>query len=497
MKKRHIILTLLLPLLMACRDDLASQDTGGSGASAFREEVYVSLSVSAGSSAASRTVGSPQPGEYGDEKEEGTEEENAVYDLNVFFFKGKNATAADNVRPGINSAEAEDIEVVTFYTDRLVKVDDRYVASAQEVQGLELNQTYDVLVLANYGQEYTHTSDKLNLAALRDLTAENALTEDGKTSGNTHRFLMASAQAGDYLTLDGKNDQLHPAEVHVDLERLAARVDYRVEKEYDVVGHTDDKVRLTHAVLANDYTAPEYIFKRVTESTTSTNNISYLGDEKVDASTGKASNYVLDPKTLYIDGDQAKNANDFRNYFPSFNPTKYSDWTVLTAATSEEEGTDKAYHLLAYTHENVATVTTGATTPPSTATCVVFKAIYTPAGIEEGRTFYWYNDKGYASIKDIQQDKSLGLVDADITEDNLTDFGILKYENGVCYYTYYIRHADDGAPAAESPMEHAIVRNNLYRLKVNSVSGPGGAGELVVIVTIAPWEDDINVYPEF
>lgn len=495
MKKRHIILTLLLPLLTACQDDLASQATDGGGASAFREEVYVSLSVSAGGGAASRAVGSPQPGEKGDGEQAGTEEENAVYDLNVFFFKGKDTTAADDARPGINSTEAGNIEVVTFYTDHLVKVDNRYVASAQEVAGLELNQTYDVLVLANYGQKYTHTSGELNLAALRDLTAENALTEDGKTSGNTRRFLMASAQAGDCLTLDGKNDQLHPAEVHVDLERLAARVDYRVEEEYDVVGHEGDKVKLTHAVLANDYIASEYLFKRVTESTTSTDNIIYLGNEEVD-NAGKASNYVLDPKTLYT-GEQAKNADDFRNYFHSFNLAEHDNWTALTAATSEEEGTDEVYHFLSYTHENVATVDVGATTPPSTATCVVFKATYTPAGIEEGRTFYWYNDKGYASIKDIQQDKSLGLVDADITEDNLTDFGILKYENGVCYYTYYIRHADDGAPAAESPMEHAIVRNNLYRLKVNSVSGPGGAGELVVIVTIAPWKEDINVYPEF
>lgn len=495
MKKRHIILTLLLPLLTACQDDLTSQATDGGGTSAFREEVYVSLSVSAGGGAASRAVGSPLPGEKGDGEQAGTEEENAVYDLNVFFFKSKDAAAADGARPGINSTEAGNIEVVTFYTDHLVKVDDRYVASAQEVAGLELNQTYDVLVLANYGRAYTHTSGELNLAALRDLTAENALTEDEKTSGNTRRFLMASAQAGDCLTLDGKNDQLHPAEVHVDLERLAARVDYRVETEYEVTGHKGDKVKLTYAVLANDYTASEYLFKRVTESTASTNNIIYLGNEEVD-NVGKASNYVLDPKTLDT-GEQAKNADDFENYFPLFKPAEYNDWTALTAATSEEEGTDKAYHLLAYTHENVATVTTGATTPPSTATCVVFKATYTPAGMTEGNTFYWYNNKGYASIDAIKQDESLGLGDADITEKNLADFGILKYEDGVCYYTYYIRHADDGDPATESPMEHAIVRNNLYRLKVNSVSGPGGDGELVVIVTVAPWKEDINVYPEF
>lgn len=494
MKKRHIILTLLLPLLTACQDDLAPQATDGGGASASREEVYVSLSVSAGGGAASRAVGSPKPGEEGDGQQTGTEEENAVYDLNVFFFKGNDA-AAGGTRPGINSTGADGIEVVTFYTDRLIKVDDRYVASAQDVEGLELNQTYDVLVLANYGRQFTISSGTPNLATLRDLTATNAI-RNGEANGDTRRFLMASAQAGDCLTLDGNNSQLHPAEVQVDLERLAARVDYRVEAEYGVTGHEGDKVKLTAAVLANDYTASEYLFKRVTESTTTTSSITYLGDETADGTTGKASNYVLDPKTI---GSQAKTANDFTNYLPDFQPATQDDWTSLTAAASgeEETGEEETYHLFAYTHENVATVAADATTPPSTATAVVFKAVYTPKDMEEGSTFYWCNNKGYASISAIKEDASLGLGDADIQDSNLDDFGIRKYEKGVCYYTYYIRHADDGTAGGESPMEHAIVRNNLYRIKVNSVSGPGGDGELVVIVTVAPWEKDINVYPEF
>lgn len=490
MKKRHIILTLLLPFLTACQDDLAPQATDGGGASAFRKEVYVSLSVSAGGGAHSRAIGSPKPGEEGDGQQTGTEEENAVHDLNVFFFKGNDATAGAT-RPGINSTDADRIEVVMFYTDNLIKDGDNYVASTQEVKGLELNQTYDVLVLANYGQAFAmDTGSTFTLAALRDRTANDAiLNENGETG---RRFLMASAQAGDHLTLDGKNDQLHPAEVHVNLERLAARVDYQVEMEYEVEGHTGDKVKLTEAVLANDYTAPEYLFKRVTESTTNTSDITYLGNETVEDATGKASNYVLDPKTLSTD---SKTAADFMNYFFYFNPANYDGWTKLTSASEEE--TEETYHLLAYTHENVATVKEGDTTPPATATAVVFKAIYTPNGLTKGETFYWYNDKGYASIEAIKNDKELGLGSADITDANLADYGIRKYEEGVCYYTYYIRHADDGDTVTESPMEHAIVRNNLYRLAVKSVSGPGGNGELVVIVTIAPWKEDINVYPEF
>uniref|UniRef100_UPI00242CDDE9 Mfa1 fimbrilin C-terminal domain-containing protein n=1 Tax=Butyricimonas paravirosa TaxID=1472417 RepID=UPI00242CDDE9 len=87
---------------------------------------------------------------------------------------------------------------------------------------------------------------------------------------------------------------------------------------------------------------------------------------------------------------------------------------------------------------------------------------------------------------------------ADLSDEaRLTDYGIHRYTNGICYYTCYIRHADDGDTNTNSPMEYATVRNNVYRLNVQSVSGPGGSGDIIVTVTPAQWKEEINVYPDF
>lgn len=53
---------------------------------------------------------------------------------------------------------------------------------------------------------------------------------------------------------------------------------------------------------------------------------------------------------------------------------------------------------------------------------------------------------------------------------------VLPYDNGVCYYPYWIRHASNGIPTKMSVMEFAIVRNNIYDMTVTGISGLGLSG---------------------
>ena len=81
-----------------------------------------------------------------------------------------------------------------------------------------------------------------------------------------------------------------------------------------------------------------------------------------------------------------------------------------------------------------------------------------------------------------------------IDESNYEDYGIVFYYEGICYYTYWIRHADDGDPAKISPMEYAIVRNNIYQLNVRSINGigsvtPTGDTQVLVSVYVEDWTD--------
>ena len=76
--------------------------------------------------------------------------------------------------------------------------------------------------------------------------------------------------------------------------------------------------------------------------------------------------------------------------------------------------------------------------------------------------------------------------------------------NGRGYYTYWIRH-NYGGEQEESglPMENAIVRNNIYKLTVNSISEIGndvpGDKTLDILVAVAKWnlldEENIDLEP--
>lgn len=536
---RHIlpVIGLLLTILAACSDDRLTEGSGNDNSGSIRQEVYVSLTVAADGTGRSRTVGSPQPGENGDGPEDGTGNENVIADLNVFFFDA--GTDNNGSRPSINAATdvAENTPVITFYTDQLLTVtlngQTGYTTGSREITdiGVEMGKTYDVLVLANYGTNYgeeyadAHDGEQLTLAVLRDAVIEGEPYTEGANDSHVFesstsriirdtddgkRFVMASAGADVPALTVVPNTDITPVTASVTLERLAARVDYHVLPEYSVKVTEDptaqtptvreDLVKITDAVLCNDYTAAEYLFKRVTERTTditdwSAEPVTYLGIERYGQQTGHVLNYVVDPKTASND----KVETDFLRYYLHHNAPYEEGWVSLTAAETDEDVNNPVYHCLGYTRENVAQVADG--NRPGTALCVVFKAEYTPAKIDgadntELKTFYWYHYKAYSTLEKLREENP-NTVPNNLTDINLTDYGIHKYDNGTCYYTYYIRHADDGDINTDSPMEHATVRNNIYRLNVQSVSGPGGSGDIIVTVTPAPWRNDINVYPEF
>ena len=46
-------------------------------------------------------------------------------------------------------------------------------------------------------------------------------------------------------------------------------------------------------------------------------------------------------------------------------------------------------------------------------------------------------------------------------------------ENGKCNFTYYIRHSEKNKATEDGIMKYGIVRNNIYRVTINSFSGIG------------------------
>ena len=87
---------------------------------------------------------------------------------------------------------------------------------------------------------------------------------------------------------------------------------------------------------------------------------------------------------------------------------------------------------------------------------------------------YDSSDTDYAADKTFVADDAIDTYLT--TNQTAVDAVVLPYENGVCYYPYWIRHASNGIPTEMSVMEFAIVRNNIYDMTVTGISGLGLSG---------------------
>lgn len=490
------ILFPFLPLalcLYACTDEaspssLTGDEDEGSG-------VFVSVVVNTGGDASTRV---PTGGENGDGLQAGEGDENKVHDLNVFFFQGDN---------GINSADNPAIDCQLYFSGSELWSNDGtlYYSAAKEVtdNGLRIGETYRVLVIANAGSRLTGAN---TLDALRDYRIAQPVSADYT------RFLMASESDAEPVEIVPSTSN-KPVTVSVGVERMAARVDCCWNDSYEVTGEEllseggsssfgADKVEILGASLVNRYRGETWAFKRVTNSLDNLNDITYLGAETVDHS-GVASNYVLDPLTVSV-----KSNSDYNYYY-----TEYVNWNVdtdfnpFTTQVTSENGVD-TYIRWAYTRENInqADVLSDTNGRELYATGIMFQARYTPAGFTKDETFYVYPNNNKRTIYTADElRKEHDDVFGDLPEANWGDVdGCEVYDQGRCYYIYWIRHADDNKAAAISPMEYAIVRNNIYQLKINSISGLGTPEpdsnveevEFDIHVRVKPWaEVEVEVPP--
>ena len=205
----YSIVVLLLALSAAgCRKDLSlpaaleESETGG---------IYINIAVSAGTAP---VVKSPAPGEDGDGPESGTGAENTVNDLNVYFFEGENAPEGGE-RPGLNSVNG-DIPVRHLYVGKQrltlqqqaagTEYDAVYMATEEVSDLLEVGMTYDVVVIANAGEEISISK----LSDLRDkVFGKDALLKyqyGDPSQGIVESIMMASAEPA-WFTLDAAGQE--------------------------------------------------------------------------------------------------------------------------------------------------------------------------------------------------------------------------------------------------------------------------------------------------
>ena len=388
---------LMASLAAGCaQEDIDTAPSGGGGMSASS---YVSLSFASQQSTPTRS--NPTGGETGDGQEKGQDYENDITSAVAFFYQ----TSEGN---GVNSGGNTTIEAVVEF-NTINKIDetqsgvDRIYATGAKQIDLE-NGKYNVLVVANPGNDKWWTGKTLTLADVRDHIQTAAWTASESGYSN---FVMTSA-ADATLTLNS-NPESNPATAEVDVERMAARLDYKTTGTYtcDDPAYPDATVEITGAALVNNLTAGSYLLKRVADDVNGT-NLSYLGDETADANY-VATNYVLDPWTVgktsannsFTIGGETKTAKDlYGEWFGNISQDPNHWAAYVQPGTEMTVGTEK-WQRIGYTLENT---TAAEEAGKRYSTGVVFKAKFHPQGVanyQDGETFFAYGTKIYASMEDM------------------------------------------------------------------------------------------------
>ena len=532
---------LMASLAAGCaQEDIDTAPSGGGGMSASS---YVSLSFASQQSTPTRS--NPNGGETGDGLETGQDNENAITSAVAFFYQGDKGVNSD----GNTSINAAVSFTVGNYTTPGNGIDRTYTTSPQQVD--LKNGTYNVIVVANPGADWW-TGKSLTLDDVRNHIQTTAWTASGSDYSD---FVMTSA-ADATLTLNS-NPESDPAKATVNVERMAARLDYKAEASYPCTdpAYSGATVEITGAALVNNLTAGSYIIKRVADDVNGT-NLSYLGNETADEN-GAATNYVLDPWTA------SKNGNLYGTWF--MNGSSDPNWW----AGYVQPGTSETWQRIGYTLEN----TTAADAAGSDySTGVVFKATFHPQGVanyQGGATFFALGTHLFASMEDMMtyvygadfsqfDDKidacdnwaavknfAASLLDNDpsgykafllgqdeaqdlaqvkeslkwsaymlsncgysaslnetykveldqngiVTRNALQSYGVRTYEDATCYYTWWVRHSNDNNDETKGIMEYAIVRNNIYKLTVNSIYSlgndvPGEDENIILDVYVNDW----------
>ena len=544
---------LVTALAAGCaQEDIGNDPSEGGGMSATS---YVSLSFASpqGTPTRANPTG-PTGGEEGDGLETGQDYENAITSAVAFFYQGTD-------QKGVNSGGNTPIKAVVSFNnigngtdENSTGVDRKYTTSPQQVD-LE-NGTYNVIVVANPGTD-RWTGRLLTLADVRDHIQTTAWTVSESGYSN---FVMTSV-ADATLTLNS-NPESDPATAEVNVERMAARLDYKAEAPYTCTdpAYSGATVDITGAALVNNLTEGSYLLKRVADDVNG-NNLSYLGDETADEN-GVATNYVLDPWTA------SKNGNLYGTWFMNGSPDPNWWAGYVQPGTSVSDGAE-TWQRIGYTLEN----TTAADAAGSDySTGVVFKAKFYPKGVAnytDGETFFALGNRLFASMEDMMKnfygskfdelddlikkcetwrdvkqfitstlltndpsgynkyleglaegkDDTGAVSDASsliwsnymlnecgyskdengkvvldqngkVTRIALQHYGTRTYEDATCYYTWWVRHSNDNDDA-KGIMEYAIVRNNIYKITVESIYSLGdpvpGDEELNVKVYVNNW----------
>lgn len=477
LKMKTIIRSLLALLLVMSFASCASDTTSDLPVENDNSKVFLSVSINvAGEDSQSTRVEdktfepTPFGGEDGNGDHKGETYERTVSNMSMLFFHSDKTDLTDG--------ETTIDRVIYFPT---VTPDGKRTIAVEVDPKFLKDTNLRFLVIANVGDLSDYRGRKLSevrdqlITDVFNRTDDATFTKKGELSGFS-AFVMSSRGQSSLTEKTGSGTKDDPYLFNHKIERLAARIDFLPHvQRYKL----DDKTHLckycynvTQAAGSdiiggfvleyvrpyNVLTSKEYVFRR-TATDASLANLKYLGLEEADGNK-QNTNYVVDPtsqdKSLATFNYPKNTSENWANAsYESFYQTRDAGKTHSHSNGSRASDTnpydpETAYYILDYVKEN-----TSFDNNEKYATGLVFKGKY-----------YEAEDWDAAKKEPIAGHESKGKDKA---------------------YTYVIRHSDPtGNGTTNDIMHYGIVRNNIYRVRIDGITGKGPDG-LKVTLNVRKW----------
>lgn len=448
---------------------------------------YVNFAISVSNGNATMRATTPEGDEDGDGREAGFDRENTIQGITVILYK--DAT-------GINTTANPTLDLVRYFTvaERATGTDPyeiTYTTGQQPLgkHNLDLSATYHVIVIANAPEVAASlTEGTSTLSDIRDVTMSTIYTGSPSYSAdNITHFAMSSEQDNtiNFASVTGTNldGTAHTPgkDIYYDLtdqsvviERLAARIDFWSKNsngyktsytipgyEYDVTSSTD-KFVVTGIVPFNlvngvaDY-GKEYLIKRLRSDITDASTTSYLADETL-------TSYVIDPKTL----DKGTSTN------PTLTSSLESVYDLIGDAGKLENTTDNPYyHSIEAMHASTSKTTIDS--KENVVVCYPMENTLIPA------SKLYYHATGVAII-------GYYYYGGTGTGERYVYLGYLRHQGEG--ETYDIQPSTTPLETTDemggtTAMNFGIVRNNIYRVNINSIDSKGN---ITLRIVVKKWD---------
>lgn len=476
-KMKTIIRSLLALLLVMPFASCASDTTSDLPVENDNSKVFLSVSINvAGEDSQSTRVEdkifepTPFGGEDGNGDHKGETYERTVSNMSMLFFHSDKTDLTDG--------ETTIDRVIYFPT---VTPDGKRTIAVEVDPKFLKDTNLRFLVIANVGDLSDYRGRKLLevrdqlITDVFNRTDDATFTKKGELSGFS-AFVMSSRGQSSLTEKTGSGTKDDPYLFNHKIERLAARIDimphvqrYKLDDKTHLCNYCYNVTQtagtdiiggfvLEYVRPYNVLTSKEYVFRR-TATDASLANLKYLGLEEADGKK-QNTNYVVDPtsqdKSLATFNYPKNTSENWANaFYESFYQTRDAGKTHSHSNGSRASDTnpydpETAYYILDYVKEN-----TSFDNNEKYATGLVFKGKY-----------YEAEDWDAAKKEPIAGHESKGKDKA---------------------YTYVIRHSDPtGNGTTNDIMHYGIVRNNIYRVRIDGITGKGPDG-MKVTLNVRKW----------